>query len=84
VPWIHINDLCRIYEFALQNSAIEGAYNAVSPEYIDQKDFTHRLAKTLKKKIWMPKVPAFMLKLLLGENKNSKDIIASCDEWTSS
>lgn len=70
VPWIHINDLCRIYEFALQNSEIEGAYNAVAPEYIDQKDFTLSLAKTLKKKIWMPNVPAFILKLLLGERSD--------------
>ena len=70
VPWIHIKDLCRIYEFALRNSKIEGAYNVVAPEYIDQKDFTHTLAKTLKKKTWMPNMPAFMLKWLLGEKSD--------------
>lgn len=67
VPWIHIDDLCGIYEFALQNSKIEGAYNGVAPEYIEHKYFTYSLAKKLKKKIWLPAIPAFMLKLLLGE-----------------
>jgi len=70
VPWIHIDDLCRIYEFALQNSEFEGAYNAVAPEYTNQKNFTYAIAKALKKKIWLPNVPAFILKLILGERSD--------------
>jgi NAD dependent epimerase/dehydratase family enzyme len=31
MPWIHINDICSIYEFALKNSELDGAFNANSP-----------------------------------------------------
>jgi uncharacterized protein (TIGR01777 family) len=31
MPWIHIEDICSIYEFALKNTSFHGAYNAVSP-----------------------------------------------------
>jgi NAD dependent epimerase/dehydratase family enzyme len=30
MPWIHINDICSIYEFALKNSELDGAFNANS------------------------------------------------------
>ncbi len=70
VPWIHIKDLCSLYEFTLRNSNMEGAYNAVAPEYINQRDVTYSIAKSLNKKIWLPKLPAFLLKLLLGEMAN--------------
>ena len=49
---------------------MEGAYNAVAPEYINQRDVTYSIAKSLNKKIWLPKLPAFLLKLLLGEMAN--------------
>lgn len=70
IPWIHIKDLCGIYEFALQQSKIEGAYNAVAPEHIDLTTLTHSLAKLHAKKIWIPNVPAFIPKLFLGEMAN--------------
>lgn len=67
MPWIHINDICSIYQFALQNSEMNGAYNAVSPQYITNKDLTEKIAEVLKKPLFMPNVPAFVLKLIFGE-----------------
>lgn len=67
MPWIHIADLCRIYELAIQNNTMKGAYNAVAPEHINNTNFTRLLAKHLGKKIWLPAIPSFFLKLLLGE-----------------
>lgn len=67
IPWIHIDDICDIYKYAVQHEKMEGAYNAVSPQFIDNKDFTHLIAKKLDKKILLPAVPAFVLKLVLGE-----------------
>lgn len=67
MPWIHINDICSIYEFALQNSEMNGAYNAVSPQYITNKNLTEKIAEVLEKPLFMPNVPGFVLKLIFGE-----------------
>ena len=70
LPWIHIDDLCEMYLFALQNDVVKGAYNAVAPNHITNREFSQALAKALGKKLWMPNVPALLLKLYLGEMAN--------------
>jgi hypothetical protein len=67
VPWIHIDDLCQMYLFVLKNNLLPGAYNAVAPEHVTNKELTYKLAKKLNKPILIPSVPAFALKLILGE-----------------
>lgn len=67
MPWIHIDDICRIYEFALKNESLEGAFNAVAPEHATNQYLTKQIAEVLKKPLFMPNVPAFVLKLLFGE-----------------
>lgn len=67
MPWIHIEDICSIYELALKNSTMEGAYNAVSPQHTTNKDLTKKIAKVLGKPLFMPNVPGFVLKLIFGE-----------------
>lgn len=67
MPWIHIEDICSIYELALKNSLLDGAYNAVSPQHATNKDLTEKIAEVLNKPLWMPNVPAFILKLIFGE-----------------
>ena len=66
-PWIHIDDICRMYEFALKNESLDGAYNAVAPQHATNQYFTAKIAEVLKKPLFMPNVPAFVLKLLFGE-----------------
>ncbi|RQO40823.1 TIGR01777 family protein [Chryseobacterium sp. KBW03] len=67
MPWIHIEDICSIYEFALKNPAAEGAYNAVSPQHATNRYLTEKIAKVLEKPLFMPNVPGFVLKLIFGE-----------------
>lgn len=67
MPWIHIKDICSIYEFALKNSEFEGAFNATSPEHTTNENLTKKIAEVLKKPLIMPNVPSFVLKLLFGE-----------------
>ena len=67
MPWIHIKDICSIYEFALKNSELEGAYNATSPHHTTNENFTKKIAEVLKKSLLMPNVPGFILKLIFGE-----------------
>lgn len=64
--WIHINDIVEIYLFLLKNGC-SGIYNAVSPSPVSNKKITQLIAQYFGKTIWLPKVPEFVLKLLLGE-----------------
>jgi len=67
MSWIHIDDLCRMFIYAIENDDLQSAYNAVAPNPITNKEFTKIAAKALKKPLWLPNVPAFVLKLILGE-----------------
>ena len=65
ISWVHINDLVASYVFAIENE-IEGTYNIVGGND-SNKTFGKTLAKKLKKGFWFPKVPAFVLKFILGK-----------------
>lgn len=71
MPWIHIHDICSIYEFALKNPEVEGAYNASAPEHTTNENLTKLIAKVLKKPLFMPNVPSLILKLIFGELANA-------------
>lgn len=66
LSWIHINDIASMYLHVLRNG-LEGVYNAVSPNPVTNKNLTFKIASILNKNIWLPNVPGFMLKLILGE-----------------
>lgn len=66
-PWIHIEDLCQLYVHAIENSEIQGVYNAVAPEHITNKSLIKSIATITNKRLWLPNIPAFFLKLILGE-----------------
>ncbi len=68
VSWIHIEDLCRLFRFAVENENIRGIYNAVAPQPVTNRQLTITLAACLYGKafITLP-VPAFVLRLMLGE-----------------
>lgn len=64
--WIHINDLVAMYCFAIENQ-LEGVYNAVTPKPISNQELTSVIAKTLNMPLFLPNIPQFIMKLLLGE-----------------
>jgi uncharacterized protein (TIGR01777 family) len=66
-PWIHIDDLCNIYIKAIEDTTMKGAYNAVAPEYISNKQFTHTIARHLRKPFWFPNIPSFAIRVLFGK-----------------
>ncbi len=70
MPWIHIEDLVSVFHEALFNSNYNGIYNAVSSEKTTSDSFSKQLAKSLSKPFFLPRVPAFVLKLLFGEMAN--------------
>ena len=64
--WIHVKDLAHIFLF-LSTEQFEGIFNAVAPNPVAHKKMTKEIASILKRPLWLPKVPAFMLRLLFGE-----------------
>jgi uncharacterized protein (TIGR01777 family) len=67
MSWIDEDDLVNMYIYALENNSINGAYNAVSPYPCSNQNFTQVLAKVLNRFIFLPKIPSFVIRLLLGE-----------------
>lgn len=81
VSWIHITDLCRMYENAITNEALQGAYNAVAPAPVTNKELTLQLAKMVKGSFYIPMhVPVFVLKLMMGTRSTEvlKSTTVSC------
>ncbi|MFD0963880.1 TIGR01777 family oxidoreductase [Pseudofulvibacter geojedonensis] len=66
MSWIHIEDLVQMYVFLIEKE-LTGTYNAVAPNPVTNKELTKLVAQQLGKKILLPNVPVFMLKLLLGQ-----------------
>lgn len=66
VSWIHIDDLVAIYLFATDNPELKGIYNAAAPNPETNALFGRNAAKVLSRPHFVF-VPAFMLKLIVGE-----------------
>lgn len=66
MPWIHIEDLARLFDHLLLQANASGAYNACAPELLRNAAFTRTLAHTLHRPALMP-APAWALRLALGE-----------------
>ncbi len=68
VSWIHVDDLCRMYLFAIDHPTISGAYNAVSPSPVTNQELIRILAKQMCGRWYITMyVPSLVLKIVLGE-----------------
>jgi uncharacterized protein (TIGR01777 family) len=67
LPWIHIEDLCNIYLKTVQDQETNGAYNAAVGDNTTNASFSKALARQFGYSIWLPKVPSFFLKIILGQ-----------------
>lgn len=65
MPWIHIEDLARLFIYLMENN-LSGVYNGVA-SVNSNSEVNSALAQQLGKKIRLPNVPGFLLKLVLGE-----------------
>lgn len=75
ISWIHLDDLVRMIAYAIEQETMTGVYNAVAPAPVNNYQLTGQLAK-LKNKFYIPlKVPAFVLKTMMGEM--SEEILKS-------
>ncbi|RYY18569.1 MAG: DUF1731 domain-containing protein, partial [Cytophagaceae bacterium] len=67
MSWVHRDDLCRLLSQMVHDEQWQGVYNAVSPGPVTNQEFTETLAQAMHKPLVLPKVPAFGLKLAMGE-----------------
>lgn len=64
--WIHLTDLANLYYWVIQ-AKIEGIINAVAPNSISNQDLTKAIAQQLHRPLFLPNVPQFVMKLILGD-----------------
>ena len=68
MSWIHIDDLVRLYIFAMEKERLNGVYNVVAPHPVTNKKLIIQLARTMRGKFYVPIfVPSFILKMVFGE-----------------
>jgi uncharacterized protein (TIGR01777 family) len=67
ISWIHIDDLCRMFLHAMKQEELSGIYNAAAPVPVSNKTLMLHLAKA-RGRFYIPlPVPAFLLKIVMGE-----------------
>jgi uncharacterized protein (TIGR01777 family) len=57
MSWIHIADIVRMFETALERSELTGVFNATSPAPVTNSEFMRELRRALHRP-WSPPVPA--------------------------
>lgn len=67
MSWIHIEDLARMFVFALEKTTLQGIFNAVSPNPATNYRLTQEAARAKGKPFIGIGVPEFILNLVLGE-----------------
>lgn len=66
-PWIHIDDFLSLLFMCLSDERYTGVFNAVAPDTISQRQFSRALSSVMRKPCFMPPIPGFILKILLGK-----------------
>jgi len=66
MPWVHIDDICRLFLFLAENRRLSGVFNGSAPRPVTNQQFSEALAKILHRPALF-RVPACVLKLSMGE-----------------
>jgi hypothetical protein len=65
-PWIHLDDIVRLYRLAIDDESLSGPLDAVAPQQLRQREAAREMAAVLHRPSLVP-TPALALRLLLGE-----------------
>jgi uncharacterized protein (TIGR01777 family) len=66
MPWIHRNDLVRMFQHVAEHEGVSGSWNGSAPEPVTNVMFTKTLAKVVGRPALLP-APQFALRLAFGE-----------------
>jgi uncharacterized protein len=65
--WIHIEDVCNMFVWAIENEKVAGVYNAVAPNSLTNYDLTKAISDAKGGGYLMFPTPVFALRLGMGE-----------------
>ncbi|MGB2673149.1 MAG: TIGR01777 family oxidoreductase [Candidatus Acidiferrum sp.] len=66
MSWIALDDVTEILRITLENGEVRGPINVISPQPVQNAEFTRTLARVMHRPALFP-APAFALRLALGE-----------------
>ncbi|MFP2996411.1 TIGR01777 family oxidoreductase [Spongiivirga sp. MCCC 1A20706] len=64
--WIHIDDLTDMFLFLIEKEIV-GVFNGVAPNPVTNKRMVKAIGNQLKAPVFLPNIPRFVMKLVLGE-----------------
>ena len=67
ISWIHEDDLARCVIFLLENQILQSPVNITSPNPMRNREMMKLLAELTGKRVFIPPVPEFMLRMITGE-----------------
>jgi uncharacterized protein (TIGR01777 family) len=76
LPWIHVDDEIGLIRHLAAADGLSGAFNAVAPEPVTNRELTTALGEALDRPTVM-KAPAFALRLALGKEMAAELLLAS-------
>ncbi|HSE56751.1 MAG TPA: TIGR01777 family oxidoreductase [Candidatus Paceibacterota bacterium] len=65
-PWIHLEDIVRVYLFALETSTLQGVVNAAAPTPVRHSELMKHFAKAVKRRL-LGALPLRLVKFLYGD-----------------
>jgi uncharacterized protein (TIGR01777 family) len=75
MSWIHLHDLLAAISFLIEREGCRGIFNAAAPEPLRNRDFASTVGRAMGRPSWF-RVPAFVLRLALGEAANEMLLIS--------
>lgn len=76
-PWIHIDDLIRMFFYFIEDPKLNGVYLATAPEPLSNKEFTKAVAISFHVPKLLIGVPKIALSVMLG--KMHRVLLDSCN-----
>jgi len=65
--WIHRDDVCRAFIWALENQSVTGVFNLVAPEPVRNRDLVKATATAMRHWAVLLPAPTFAMRILFGE-----------------
>jgi uncharacterized protein (TIGR01777 family) len=82
-PWIHVDDWSALVVWMIENDRAAGAFNATAPVPVTNREFTHTLARVVKRPALF-RAPAFAMRAVMGQMSemllNGQRAIPACAE----
>jgi uncharacterized protein (TIGR01777 family) len=65
--WIHRDDVCRMFLWAMDTTGAEGIYNAAAPNPVRNRELVRATARAMGRRALLMPAPVLALRMLLGE-----------------